>query len=364
MSKKSSYSSGSDASDGFYAFLESVARFLLWAGLLATLVGLGFLIYTYAALGNASGSNGLQALQNIDLFRKVLFAGVGALAVSTSFLFWGEETLGVLQLLASAALFFMWMYLPGMVGGTSSEFSRVGAESMKAIRIAGAIGGSIAIFTILMEVMSRMKLRAREGMKAETIKYGKGVKEERDVQNVFMGKCWQLPFCRKFVREKCPIYHARRTCWRERVGCMCEEEVIRNAMEGRVIPKDMVAAAKFIPYNTKLPLEAKAERCRQCVIYNEHQKHKYKLALPMTLIGIGLIYLFLRVPLRDMFVGLLQKTDNAIGKATLREGQNAALQNTSGTMPFFYEFLVICFLLIILAYLLKLMEYLFFRLKV
>src|SRR5262249_14119457 len=149
----------------------------------------------------------------------------------------------------------------------------------------------VGLGAVLFDVITRVRIRVREGARADQLKYGKGVKEEKDIRNVLLGRCWQLPYCRKFVRERCPIYHARRTCWKERVGCMCEESVIRNAMSGRVIPADAVAAAKFIPQNHKLTMEQKKERCRQCVIYLEHQKHKYKLAMPAAIGGMAVVYI-------------------------------------------------------------------------
>ncbi|MFX8664601.1 hypothetical protein ABTM59_19190, partial [Acinetobacter baumannii] len=63
---------------------------------------------------------------------------------------------------------------------------------------------------------------------------------------------------------------------------MCEEQVIQDAMAGKIIPKDMVKAAAMIPRNNKLTMAQKMQRCRQCVIFNERQKHKYNAALPVT----------------------------------------------------------------------------------
>ena len=60
---------------------------------------------------------------------------------------------------------------------------------------------------------------------------------------------------------------------------MCEEDVIRGAMEGRVISKDALVAATMIPRNNKLTIAQKKERCKTCVIYNEHQKHKYRASV-------------------------------------------------------------------------------------
>lgn len=349
---------GSDTSDALMGFLDGASRFLLWGGILATALGLGFLVYTYVVFAGGSSASVPQALANVDLFMKILLAGLVALGVATSFLFWGEEVLAPLQLIGAAALFFAPFYLPLLAGSTSD---RVASAALGTIQLGGSVFGMIAILCTAGDVASRIRVRMREGARADQLKYGKGVKEERDIQNVFMGKCWQLPFCRKFVREKCPIYHARRTCWKERVGCMCEEEVIRNAMEGKVIPKDAVAAANFIPRNTRLTADQKAERCRHCVIYNEHQKHKYKLAMPLIFVGVGIAYFVGREPLKAWLGNAITSANRMFGNLTYRE--NATLSDTIG-LTIFKELLLFCLMLVIAAYLMKMVEFLFFRAKI
>ncbi len=189
------------------------------------------------------------------------------------------------------------------------------------------------------------------------MKYGKGVKEEPDKQNVFMGKCWQLPYCRKFVRERCPIYHARRTCWRELVGCMCEEDVIRGAMENRVISKDALSAANAIPRNNKLTIIQKRERCKTCVIYNEHQRHKYKAAVPGILCGAGFIYIIAHGPLISLTGGLIVQMGRLVGKLTYDK-------LGTDTSPYFAEGLLVVLFIFGISYAMKLLEYLIFTLKV
>jgi hypothetical protein len=218
--------------------------------------------------------------------------------------------------------------------------------------------GAISLLVLAIDGFSKMRVRSRQGWKADQLRYGKGVKEEVDRQNVFMGKCWQLPFCRKFVRERCPIYHARRTCWRELTGCMCEEEVIRNAMENKPIPKDQLMAATYIPRNMKLSVEQKKERCRSCVIYNEHQKHKYKVAMPATLLGFAAVYGLFHAPLISIVSGFITMLDRIIGKVTL------AQKTTLDQPTLFQELLLACFMIVLLAYAMKVLEYLFFKLKV
>lgn len=347
-----------ELNEGLIDFLAGVARFLLWAGIVALVIGVGFLVYTVFVFGSGAQASQAQALSNVAIFDKFVLAGVLALAVSTTYLFWGESILPALQLMAAAILYLAPLILSfaGLTTATTSS-PAVDAALGSLVR-GGLIAGSLALAVLVADLTVRLKTRADQGSKADLLRYGKGVKEEVDRHNVFLGKCWQLPFCRKFVRERCPIYHARRTCWRELTGCMCEEEVIRNAMENKPIPKDQLMAATYIPRNMKLSVDQKRERCKTCVIYNEHQKHKYKAAMPLIVAFFVGIYILAHEPLLNAVGSLMGALDRVIGKATY--GNLSKLDQPTG----FKELLLACFMLIVLAYSMKILEYVVFKLKV
>jgi len=349
----------------FLGIIDGLARFLATVGGLAAIVGVAFLVYNYAAMGSADAAALAQARTNIANFGLVALLGTLGVSLGVAWLMHGEETVGPILLIGGGALYFSQTYLPMMLGDSGKL---EGAQALGAISAAGIPPAAVGLIVILMEVIARIKLRSAEGSKSDQLKFGKGIKEERDIRNVFMGKCWQLPYCRKFVRERCPIYHARRSCWKERVGCMCEESVIRNAMEGTVIPNDIVAAAKYIPRNNKLTPEQKAARCHQCVIYNEHQKHKYKLAIPAATLGIAAVYVVFREPMGQAIKSGLLNTDKFVKKATLQQqpGQRPEdVQPTSiegGVIPYHEIILVVC-CFVVLAYAIKTIEYVLFKLK-
>ncbi|HVT12500.1 MAG TPA: hypothetical protein VHE55_09550 [Fimbriimonadaceae bacterium] len=351
-----------EINEGLIEFLAGVARFLMWAGVLATVVGVGFLVFTAMSFSNgASPGSPDAALNNVSILEKILFGGVLALGVATSYLFWGEQVLAALQIMGAAILFFAPMILsstgiasPSITGGEKDPV----AAAMQALNHGGMVLGMIGFLVLAVDLGVRARDRAKQGWKADQMRYGKGVKEEQDRHNVFLGKCWQLPFCRKFVRERCPIYHARRTCWKELTGCMCEEEVIRNAMENKVVPKDALMAATYIPRNMKLTTEQKQERCRSCVIYNEHQKHKYKALMPATLGALALIYVVGHPFLISVVGSILNGLDRLINRATYGSVKTLDQPTT------FQELLLICLMIVVLAYALKILEYLIFKLKV
>lgn len=363
MSQRERNAGVETASDKIALLLDAVCRFLLFAGGLAALIGIGFLITNYSAANNATGPMIKQAQANIAMFGNLAMIGLIATTLAVTYLQWGEEVLGPLLIIVWAALYFSPLYLPNLMGVTSSNAATQGA--LNAITTASIPVGVIGFIALIGDVANRVRLRSKEGAKADQLKYGKGLKEEKDIRNVFMGKCWQLPYCRKFVRERCPIYHARRACWKERVGCMCEESVIRNAMEGRIIPADQVGAAKYIPQNTKLTPEQKADRCRQCVIFNEHQKHKYKLAMPLAIGGTAAIYVLFREPMAQGVQAAMGGINTVVRKGTL-SGDSKDLKQTglgSGDVAF-NEVILVALLVVGLAYLIRFIEYLFFKAKV
>jgi hypothetical protein len=136
-------------------------------------------------------------------------------------------------------------------------------------------------------------------------------------------------------------------------------------MEGKVIPSDIVAAAKYIPKNAKLTPAQKAERCRQCVIYNEHQKHKYQLALPLSALALVGLYILIHSPLHAAVQAMLEQADKMMVKDTRLTGAGAkdVTGITSGMIPY-AEIIMVAGFLILFAYTVRVLEYLFFKAKV
>ncbi|MGV3614466.1 MAG: hypothetical protein ACO1SV_03940 [Fimbriimonas sp.] len=345
-----------DLSEGFQEFLNGAAKLVFILGGAATLISVGLLIFTCFRVGDAAAGVAVaDAAKNVDIFQKILMVGAIGLGVGAAFSYWGEEILGAILLILAGALYFAPLYMPSFLSNSSAA---VVGRAMGAIQQGGMILGAIAIVVLVVDLTTRVRNRSKNGTKADQLKYGKGVKEEAGTQNVFMGKCWQLPFCRKFVRERCPIYHSKRTCWKELVGCMCEEQVIRNAMENKPIPKDALLAGNMIPRNSRLNDAQKRERCKNCIIYNEHQRHKYKLTMPSVVGALGLIY----VLGRPVLVPATENTVRAIN-TVVQKGTLGAVPSKAPPVVF-TELLLAVFFVIALTYSMKVVEYLIFKLKV
>jgi len=346
-----------DLSESFQDVLTWCAKTLFWLGAVSSVLSTALLIVLcFRIAGDASLA--AAASTTIDNATKVLIVGVVGVTVGVGYLFWEEDVASGILVLLSAVMYFSPMFLPSLFGGSNNV--TIG-KAMSGIALAGLVMGILSITLLVAEIALKIRTRAKVGVRADQLKYGKGIKEEADRQNVFLGNCWQLPYCRKFVRERCPIFHAKRTCWRERVGCMCEEEVIRNAMENKPIPKDAVLAGKMIPKNFRLTEIQKFERCKNCVIYNEHQRHKYRAFVWAIVIGYVALYVVLHGPLVTMVDGLVTRVNDAVHIAILSGGKEA---NSFEAPTFFVEGLSFVMALLILTYALKLLEYCIFKLKI
>lgn len=349
------------AAEQLMEFLGTVSKFLIMAGGIVILVGAGLMFYyIFAFAGVTDVAKEQQALGFVHLAQNLLMIALLAFGAATGFLWWQETRLtathiGLVVLLAGAP-FFVPMIQPDLK-------AHVQGAALQALQLNGIVFMVLAVIVMLAQAVIGVRERAEMGARADKLRQDKGIKPDRDAKNVLMGNCYQLPYCRKFVREKCPLYHARRACWREKVGCMCEEEVIRGAMEDRPIPKDALTAAKMIPYNNKISHAKKVERCKICVIYNEHQKHKYKVSVPVIIVGVIAFYAGMHGVLIAAVKAVFDKIDSVVSHVSVSgNGTNINDALDKSSIPF-HEIFVAALMVLILANLLRASEWVFFKAK-
>lgn len=362
-------------SEAVVTFLDTAAKVLVTLGAIAGVIGIGILVYTLINAANAQPAN---IAANVGLASRPAIMGLLAVAIGIGWLMWGEEIAGPMLVIIGLALLFAPAYVGYAIPANDLDKMKSVIDTISA---SGAAPVIIGLIMIVGDLASRMRVRIYQGARAEYMKYGQGVREERDTKNVFLGKCWQLPYCRKFVRERCPIYHAKRTCWKERVGCMCEEQVIRNAMQDVKISKDALLAAKAIPKNNTLTPQQKKARCNQCIIYNEHQKHKYRAMLPAVGGGILLGSITFMDPATQAIKNGLKGVEKLSQQVTNVSGQSTQPTSTDGSIampggiaskdyaslegkvPYAY---IIYFTLVLvgIAYSIRMVEYLIFKHKI
>jgi hypothetical protein len=353
-----------------------------------------------ADVTHMSKADQLHALSSIQTLSNWLNFSLAVTLISSIVLFWEADALSVILLIVAAFLAYGLQFGIDTLFAADAARFKSGAASEALLKELHLTAIMIGIPGILLAVRNII-LRLFDSQRGDyaTMTYGKNaVKEE--VKRPLIGafaKCWQLPFCREGVRVRCPIYHARTKCWKERVGCMCEENIILLAMGGEEretntspltkesgfvpigdllakntektrasIPTRVGPRGVRIPTNPHLTDSQKRERCRNCVIYNEHQRQKYQLlSAPVTMAVPILVFLEFD-NLRGLMTSALSGLDQLIAHITFTTTNQSAIDLThqvSGSLPV-ETILIVTITLVIMTWAQRLLEFCTFKIKI
>ena len=124
------YQENRGVEDAFRGVLDSISRTLFWGGIGGTILGIGLLLYAFITFSRGEAAPA-QALANVDIFSKIEVAALIALLLATTWMWWGEETLGILQLGFGAALYFAPLFVPNIFGGVENEVTKRALEALR-----------------------------------------------------------------------------------------------------------------------------------------------------------------------------------------------------------------------------------------
>lgn len=291
--------------------------------LIASVLAVGYLLFGIFS-GQLSQFSSLPThaarqtvLNNVHLAQNLLVYGLGAGALLAAFVYWYEETVGYILALIGAALYIgvPWVIAEGTGGGVSEQGNAAMAAALAAFTKAAypvfIVGGLLIVRDMFARLVDAIQRRSAE---AQGTQYGTGAKKEVKPprRTSILGKCWEGSYCREFVRVHCPIFQARQACWRVKRGCYCEEDIVATATSrASGLSATQLQMAPDPRYNllndptpakrrVELTMAQKQERCRNCIIYLDHQRQKYALLLPITiLVIVGGAYL-MAPALRDL----------------------------------------------------------------
>lgn len=321
---------GRTSFDHLSSSIRETAQKIFIITLVITLVLAGYHLYSllsgkFASVANLPRIAQIEARTTLEHFNFYTNMSLVVTLISAVVYLWEFEMLGATLLLIAACLFYgpqiltILDYLLEGTGRTHIARSDVLELPLGQIRFMSqmiAVFGFIVFSNNLYErircVISDWRQRTRCGKNANPQNH-----TSHGPVPAF-ASCWQMPYCREGIRKQCAIYHAKTQCWKQGVGCLCEENIIRLSMGGReqnpvgmgkgtgFIPiGDLIANSEKeqmahittkvgprgvrIPTNPHLSVAQKKERCRNCVIYNEHRRRKFQLLAPVvtTLIAIS-----------------------------------------------------------------------------
>jgi hypothetical protein len=181
-------------------------------------------------------------------------------------------------------------------------------------------------------------------------------------------KCWQTSYCRDFVKGFCPAYEKRKSCWRIKSGCFCDESTMLRAL--KIKSKDSEMFEKDVLYRTagndrgpKLTSKQKRMLCRNCVIYQFHQQQKYKLISPLVIPATLALIWYSFSTIQSWFKSAVEFSDKFVSKVSFLPQANHVAPTTS--VPDIVLWLCVAWLaILVISYLLRLVEFCIFKLQI
>ncbi len=440
------YSNSRVQSERLYqTFMDWARRFMQLAAL-AVILLYGYILYglLFGAVGqwaSVAAADQARIFQNITGAILYVNIALGVLLLTLAILYYDEEALGY-SLVALAIFayygipFLLEFALADQLATWSKSNNGAAAAILAQFKVAGIMmavpGGILLLRDIFIRIVHGTQRRRDE---FSGMQYGGSVHEETPPRGAVIGvlaKCWQMSFCRDAIRKRCPIYHARTRCWKERVGCMCEENVIRHAMDAIInkeiirfetkphdapltepskhTPADDIIAfeSEFgkesatavaespaveeeapeekteelrkpevyippsrkevkIPHNPHLSDYVKRERCRNCVIYNEHQRLKYQFLAPLFVLAIPALVIW-KIDLINRFLNAaLARMDAIMARLSLEAGPGGGpgvFSAITGTSIVAQYLILGCLVVIVTTMALRAVEWAVFKLKI
>ncbi len=415
-----------------------VYNLAVWAmniGFAVALVAAAYLIFGLFS-GQLSGydtlpqPDRLRILSNISLAAQLLSGGLTIGSLAAAFVLWGEDFVGYAMVIGSVLIGLGVPEAYTFIGG-DRESLKATAQTLtafpKAMMAPLAIGGLLVARDVLYRLIRGFQAKP---MRHEKLIHGAGAAaESRPVRTSLFAKCWEGPYCREFIRTHCPVYVKRQSCWREKSGCYCEEDIVSGAAS-RVngIALDMapdpkrnfanppspatvatvatVAAVAFdplapapmrlggigeglggslggglgslnlgppspsaspLPRKPVLTMAQKRERCRNCVIYNNHQREKYKLVMPIVLLATLLLCAVFAEPVRSNIGTALSGVDRLLAQISFNSGSSGTGKAATDLWkpPAGIEWILIGALgLMLLSKMLQVTEWAIFKIKI
>lgn len=179
--------------------------------------------------------------------------------------------------------------------------------------------------------------------------------------------CWESGYCRDIIRDGCPAFLKKKSCWRLKMGCLCDERILLKAAAGKGLDNDsyrgiMKSLGLDKPIVSSVSSRIKRARCRRCNIYLDHQKQKYRLLAPLVFPLVGFA-VYRGYDTMSALVSLgVEKTDRFFSFMAI--STTAAASTPESTVRIMTAMVAIWVSVLAVCYGLRALEYLMFDLQV
>jgi hypothetical protein len=237
--------------------------------------------------------------------------------------------------------------------GIVGEFTRIGLTAL----VPGAI-------LLSRDMGARLIAGIKSGKSLAQLWGDEDARLKRHRRRKLYEHCWDMPFCREFVRNVCPAWRKAKSCWRLKCGCYCDEQTILKAMTSEAMDNEyakrfMQTLAQDKQNSPGVSASQKRARCRRCVVYLEHQRQKYRVLSPMVFPAVAIVFWVLYSRLVQLLGIVYAGTDRFVSFLTTHP------QRALGGEQHVFTVLAIVWLwIVVLSYVLRGLEYLIFDLQV
>jgi hypothetical protein len=355
-----------------FALLQGWSRTILQLAIIGFVIALGYILYGIfsGALTSMPDQQMYRVAANLSLMGQ-LMALSGLLAtLAVVLLTMDEIAFSVVMGIAGAALMFGMPLL--VAGNLTDQASRPATVINEWSRNAGMAMLFVVGVRILWEIVAQLRY-GTIGTRAERIEKSEPTAEEKKgwKKPGLWDRCWNMPYCHAAVREICPAYKARRSCWRFGYGCNCDPTLIETLIrtggastgkgsaktsteqrtrEAAYVRSDLEAGSSVTGGQRTIP-------CTKCPIFIEHQRQKFKILNPIAVIATILAMVVLYKPLIGLYSAVIDVMARTAARLTYGSMVDPAewigYLNTPTVQVFFFLFVG----MLALAYVLKGVEW-------
>ncbi len=342
--------------------INKVRSFSLTAVKIAFLgfaLSVGYILYaTYG--GHLSGSVGPKVIGNLRLMGQIMALSGVLGTICLIIVTWEEIAVAVVAGLAGIGLVlgFPLMVASQVAGGAQ----RAGDLITNWSGITGQAMVVLVGIRVLVEIVNyvreaparRARIAEKEGGKKPT---------KASISPWWrLSHCWEMPFCHEAIKESCPAYKQRKNCWRIKQGCNCDPHLIETLLKrgagGNVLPEE---GSEYVRSDLEKGAaqagDKRTRECRNCPIFVEHQREKFRLLNPLLIAGsiIGLIAAY--PIMRGLYARFIAFLARIAERLVLGQAVPVSDWITRFDSPAVWVFFYVIVGLLLLSYVLKAVEW-------
>ncbi len=280
-------------------------RIVVWS-LLAMALATGYILYGIFR-GQLTASADPRIVLNLQLMGQVLVVSAALSAICLVVITFEEIAWAVAVGIGGLAYLFGTPFL-------IANHAQAASRAADAVAIWGTAAGKIIIVVVAVRIVYEIyvqlttdSLRAKRAKEAE-----QKVKPVEKAKPKVVGPftpCWGTPYCHPTIKEICPAFKGRKTCWRFGRGCNCDPGLIESLIRSGGLgasrdSQQRQVQQEYIRSDLQVDRPMQRDRtisCAQCGIYMEHQRAKFRFVNPILVAGTIIAFIVFHPQLMRLY---------------------------------------------------------------